>query len=105
MSARSAPKPAASQSAWAWWSIDGLPLGGGFYSKDAILHAAINRYPAIGWIGVFTAGLTAYYMTRLFVTTFLGRMRYDPNAAAATAHAPGHEPAASVARNAPLTRP
>lgn len=49
----------------------------GFYSKDAILIAASEHHPVIYALGVFTAFLTAFYMTRLFVVVFFGKARTD----------------------------
>jgi NADH-quinone oxidoreductase subunit L len=65
-----------------WWAICGLPLGAGFFSKDAILEAAyeanqVPGYQLIFWLGVVVAGLTAFYMTRMFVTVFLGSERIE----------------------------
>ncbi len=56
-------------------AIAGLPFLSGFYSKDAILSGAYHRYPVLFWIGLAAAVLTAFYMTRLFVMTFLGKPR------------------------------
>jgi NADH-quinone oxidoreductase subunit L len=53
-------------------AIAGFPFLSGFYSKDAILAAAFHRFPVLFWIGLASAILTAFYMTRLFVRTFLG---------------------------------
>ncbi|MDD5348663.1 MAG: NADH-quinone oxidoreductase subunit L [Chthoniobacteraceae bacterium] len=47
----------------------------GFYSKDAILVAASEHHPWILGFGLFTAFLTAFYMTRLFVVVFFGKAR------------------------------
>jgi NADH-quinone oxidoreductase subunit L len=61
-----------------WYMICGLPLGSGFFSKDAILEGAHEAgFEAVMWIGVFTAGLTAFYMTRMFITVFLGSERIE----------------------------
>ncbi|MGI8602665.1 MAG: NADH-quinone oxidoreductase subunit L [Verrucomicrobiales bacterium] len=49
----------------------------GWYSKEAILHAAYEKNSALFIIAAFTAFLTAFYMTRLFVVAFLGRARHD----------------------------
>ena len=49
----------------------------GYYSKDSILIAASEHHKAIFYCGVFTAFLTAFYMTRLFVVVFLGKARTD----------------------------
>jgi NADH-quinone oxidoreductase subunit L len=53
-------------------AIAGLPFLSGFYSKDAILSGAFHRAPILFWVGLASAVLTAFYMTRLFVKTFLG---------------------------------
>ena len=47
----------------------------GFYSKDAVLLAAYEANTALFWLGIIAAALTAFYMTRLFFLTFLGRPR------------------------------
>ncbi|MEI8233070.1 MAG: NADH-quinone oxidoreductase subunit L [Verrucomicrobiota bacterium] len=49
----------------------------GFYSKDAILIAASEHHPWIFYAGLFTAFLTAFYMTRLFVVVFFGKARTE----------------------------
>ena len=59
----------------AWVAISGLPPFAGFFSKDAILLAAYGHSPAIYWIGVFTAGLTAFYVSRAMFMTFFGSYR------------------------------
>jgi len=54
-------------------SISGFPLFAGFFSKDEIIRAALNATGGEFWLGVLallTAGLTAYYMFRLFFTAF-----------------------------------
>ncbi len=57
-------------------ALAGVPPFSGFYSKDAILAAAYaSPYPVLFWIALFTAFLTAYYMTRAVVLTFFGRPR------------------------------
>jgi NADH-quinone oxidoreductase subunit L len=49
----------------------------GFWSKEEILAAAWNNNKILFCIVVFVAFLTAFYMTRAFVVTFLGRTRSD----------------------------
>jgi NADH-quinone oxidoreductase subunit L len=56
-------------------AIAGIPPFSGFFSKDEILAAAFAKNPIYYVIGVFTALLTAYYMFRLYATTFLGSFR------------------------------
>jgi NADH-quinone oxidoreductase subunit L len=59
-----------------------VPLSG-FFSKDAILHGAhVIHNPAAPWVGTWAYYLgsaaalgTAFYMTRLFVLTFVGKPR------------------------------
>jgi NADH-quinone oxidoreductase subunit L len=59
-----------------WLAIAGIWPFAGFYSKDEILLSAWNaREPVLFWIGVVTAGLTAFYMTRLLLLTFFGSFR------------------------------
>ena len=49
----------------------------GFWSKEEILAAAFNGNKALFAIAVGVAFLTAFYMTRAFVVTFLGKTRSD----------------------------
>ena len=54
-------------------SITGFPLLAGFFSKDEIIRAALSAPGTEFWLGVIaliTAGLTAYYMFRLFFIAF-----------------------------------
>jgi NADH-quinone oxidoreductase subunit L len=59
----------------AWVAISGIPPFSGFFSKDAILLAAYQHSPVIYWIGVVTAGMTAYYVSRAMFMTFFGSYR------------------------------
>ena len=58
-------------------AIAGAPGFSGFFSKDEILNEALRVSPILGWLGVVTAGLTAFYMFRLLFLTFFGSPRYD----------------------------
>jgi len=54
-------------------SISGFPLFAGFFSKDEIIRAALSAAGSEFWLGLLaliTAGLTAYYMFRLFFIAF-----------------------------------
>jgi NADH-quinone oxidoreductase subunit L len=53
-------------------AISGVPPFAGFYSKDMVLVAAWNHEKAIFWPLLVTALMTAFYMTRLLVMSFLG---------------------------------
>ncbi len=62
-----------------WLAIAGVPPFAGFWSKDEILAFAWNENPLLWLVGLVTAVLTAFYMTRLVILTFFGRRRYaDP---------------------------
>ena len=56
-------------------AIAGIPPFSGFFSKDEILAAAYGASPVYYIVGVFTALLTAFYMFRLYATTFMGTFR------------------------------
>lgn len=47
----------------------------GFYSKEAILEAALHKNVLLFIVGAFTAFLTAFYMTRLVLVAFFGKAR------------------------------
>ena len=56
-------------------AIAGIPPFSGFFSKDEILAAAYEKNPVYYIIGVAGAMMTAFYMFRLYATTFLGHFR------------------------------
>ena len=56
-------------------AISGFPYTSGFFSKDAILVAAYERAPWMYWIGVLTAGMTAFYVFRAWFLAFTGTYR------------------------------
>ncbi|PYQ36357.1 MAG: NADH-quinone oxidoreductase subunit L [Acidobacteria bacterium] len=56
-------------------AIAGMPLFAGFYSKDEILAGAFAFHPGIWFLGAAGAGLTAFYMFRLYFMTFSGHYR------------------------------
>jgi len=56
-------------------AIAGIPPFSGFFSKDEILAAAFERNKIYWIVGVATAAMTAFYMFRLYATTFLGKFR------------------------------
>ncbi|MGH9492307.1 MAG: NADH-quinone oxidoreductase subunit L [Terriglobales bacterium] len=71
---------------WTFWTmtaatftIAGFPLLSGFFSKDEILWKAWSSPYEGGWtfwaVGVGTAGLTSFYMFRLWFLTFFGESR------------------------------
>ena len=63
-------------------AIAGVPFFSGFFSKDEILLAAHEAHviPGHEWIwgiGLVTAGITAFYMFRLYYLVFTGECRAD----------------------------
>ena len=59
-----------------WLAIMGIPPFSGFYSKDKIIEAAFDVNWVAGLAAALGAGITAFYMTRLFTMTFLGKKRW-----------------------------
>jgi NADH-quinone oxidoreductase subunit L len=64
----------------AWLAIIGIPPLSGFFTKDPIIESAFNHEGWQGWVlgtaALVGAGLTAFYMTRLFILTFHGPKRW-----------------------------
>ena len=63
-----------------WLSITGVPPFSAFWSKGDVLDNVYARYPALWVLGLVTALLTGYYMSRLFYLTFTGTTRFGPEA-------------------------
>jgi NADH-quinone oxidoreductase subunit L len=80
----------------ATFTIAGFPPLSGFFSKDEILWQAFSSPhggSAILWIvGFITAGLTSFYMFRLWFMTFFGELRLGKADAGEESHA-AHAPA------------
>jgi NADH-quinone oxidoreductase subunit L len=68
-----------------WLAIAGVPPFAGFWSKDEILLGAYQSNKLLWLIGLVTALMTAYYMTRQIVLVFFGKERFG--AAAVAQHA------------------
>ncbi len=63
-----------------WLAIIGFPGLSGFWSKDKIIETAFEgegwRPWVFGGAAMLAAGLTAFYMSRLFFMTFQGKKRW-----------------------------
>ncbi|OCB32978.1 NADH-quinone oxidoreductase subunit L [Mycobacterium malmoense] len=63
-------------------AIIGVPPFAGFFSKDAIVEAALGAGDARGYVlggaALLGAGVTAFYMTRVMLMTFFGEKRWAP---------------------------
>jgi NADH-quinone oxidoreductase subunit L len=59
-----------------WLAISGIPPFAGFWSKGDVLTNVFEHNKALWALGIVTAILTAYYMTRLFILTFRGTERF-----------------------------
>ena len=79
-----------------WLTISGVPPFAGFWAKGDVLTNVYAHDKVLWALGVVTAILTAYYMSRLFVLTFRGTERFRE-----VTH--GHDPhESSLAMTVPL---
>ena len=66
------------------FAIAGIPPFAGFFSKDEILYRTFispNPLHIVLWlVGLLTAGITSFYMFRLWFKTFFGEPRVDESA-------------------------
>ena len=69
-----------------WLAIAGIPPFAGFWSKDEVLLYAFANNRLLWLIGVVTALLTAYYMTRQVIMVFFGEARWHDHAEENGAH-------------------
>jgi NADH-quinone oxidoreductase subunit L len=74
-------------------AIAGIPPFSGFFSKEEILLAAFHANKFVYAVGLFTSGLTAFYMFRLYFSVFWGRQAHD---------AAGHHGEAPLTMKIPL---
>jgi NADH-quinone oxidoreductase subunit L len=73
-----------------WLAIAGVPPFAGFWSKDEILLFAYDKSPVLWALGLVTALLTAFYMSRQVFMVFFGEERWrhaEPPASEAEASA------------------
>ena len=80
-----------------WLAILGVPPLSGYWSKDKIIEAAFSAHSFgtaeaawVGWVyglvALVGAGVTAFYMSRLFFMTFHGKARWTTEAEGAAVH-------------------
>jgi len=69
-----------------WLAIAGVPPFAGFWSKDEILLYVYANNRGLYVVGLVTALLTAYYMTRQVIMVFYGKARWNDNSAEHGAH-------------------
>ncbi|HEV2647404.1 MAG TPA: NADH-quinone oxidoreductase subunit L [Acidobacteriaceae bacterium] len=76
------------------FAIAGIPPFAGFFSKDEILYQTFispNPLHIVLWlVGLVTAGMTSFYMFRLWFKTFFGAPRFDEHIDLAHHGAPVH---------------
>ncbi len=69
-----------------WLAIAGVFPFSGFWSKDEILLFALVKSPVLYVIGLITAILTAFYMTRQVIMVFFGEAKWESHAEEHGAH-------------------
>jgi NAD(P)H-quinone oxidoreductase subunit 5 len=74
-------------------AISGIPPFAGFWSKDEILAAVFAKNPALWLVGWLTAGITAFYMFRMYFSTFEGKFRGNEKSVRAQLETAVAEPA------------
>ena len=83
------------------FAIAGIPPWAGFFSKDEILYRTFSYSNGplgkLLWIvGLVTAGMTSFYMFRLWFKTFFGAERFDEQHSLAEHGAPVHASSTST---------
>jgi NADH-quinone oxidoreductase subunit L len=72
------------------FAIAGIPIWAGFFSKDEILYRVYTSDNHLGkllWVvGLATAGMTSFYMFRLWFKTFFGEPRFEEHDQAGHGH-------------------
>ena len=58
-------------------AIAGIPPFSGFFSKDEIIAACFQFSPFLGWFMTVVAGMTTFYMFRLYYLIFWGKSYYE----------------------------
>ena len=69
-----------------WLAIAGVPPFAGFWSKDEILLYVYANNRGLYVVGLITALLTAFYMTRQVIMVFYGQAKWNDHSAENGAH-------------------
>ena len=77
-------------------AISGIPPFSGFFSKDEILSAAYNSQPFIFWTLLTVAGLTAFYMFRLYYRIFWSTPKSPKGDFVSASHTDAYSPLQGV---------
>ena len=92
-----------------WLAILGVPPFSGFWSKDKIIESAFIgegwRPWVFGGTALIGAGVTAFYMSRLFFMTFHGKKRWSEDVAPARVAAGDDDADDGARRRVGLPRP
>jgi len=72
-------------------SLAGIWPLAGFWSKDEVLAAALDKQPVLFVMAMITVFMTAFYMFRAVFMTFGGQSRANTHQAHAAGHAKSHE--------------
>jgi NADH-quinone oxidoreductase subunit L len=56
-------------------ALAGFPMLSGFFSKDEIINEALKQSTVLGFVGLLTALLTAFYTFRMVFLAFFGKER------------------------------
>jgi NADH-quinone oxidoreductase subunit L len=83
-----------------WLAISGVPPFSGFWSKDDILSYALHMSPILYAVGLITALITAFYMSRLVFRVFYGDARWGESADAELANLDAHAAIATTGTDA-----
>ena len=90
------------------FAIAGIWPFAGFFSKDEILYRTFSSPNHLGillWaVGLLTAGMTSFYMFRLWFKTFFGAERFDEHHLLGQVHAGEDERRSRRTMRARLTR-
>ncbi|MDO8105787.1 NADH-quinone oxidoreductase subunit L [Isoptericola sp. b441] len=87
-----------------WLAIMGVPPFSGYWSKDKIIESAFAMNGGTGWqpwvfglVAMIGAGITAFYMSRMFFMTFHGTKRWSDGHGGGATDAPVRHPHESPA--------